>query len=114
VASYVRKSLITISAKFVPPGGGGSWVNGVYVPASSPPTQPTSSVAVLEFPSASGAQVSTTIPMSLGSDGVTWSCQWDSSACAGGVVDWVVFGSGTVQGANQGSFTIVANQANTF
>lgn len=121
--SFVRKSLVTINAKFVPPNssscvgnGGYSTVPGVPPNPLTPPPQPTSAVAVLEFPAPSGACVTDQIPMTLGGDGVTWSCQWDSSACGPGtsVVNWVVYGSGVVQAAAQGQFTVLANKVNTF
>lgn len=121
--NFVRKNLITINARFVPPGTNNCVGVGGYstVPPSPPapvviPPQPTSASCTLEFPSPSGAQVTQTLPMTLGSDGITWSCQWDSSACGPGTsqVSWVVYGSGVVQAAAQGQFTVIANPVNTF
>jgi hypothetical protein len=110
VTTFIRRNLITINAQFVPPGYC-AYINGVAQP---PPVQPTTAVAVLLFPVASGAQVTAVIPMTLGSDGITWSCVWDSSACSGGECSWVVYASGAVQSAAEGGFTILANPANTF
>jgi hypothetical protein len=108
--NVIRKNLITISAQFLPPGYQ-QYINEVLQP---PPTQPSAAEAVLQFCNPARAVVTTTIPMTLGTDGMTWTCLWDSSACGGGSVNWVVYASGTVQSANQGTFQIVANSANTF
>jgi hypothetical protein len=112
MTSFVRKNLVTINAKFVPPGYE-PWNCQTNAP-NPPPIQPTMAEAVLGFKNLSGANVSQTIPMTLGSDGVTWSCLWDSSAAGAGEVEWVVFASGAVQSANQGRFQILANRVNTF
>lgn len=112
MTSFVRKSLVTINTKFVPPGYE-AWNCQTNQP-NPPPTQPTSAEAVLNFNNPAGAPVTVTIPMSLGSDGVTWTCQWDSSAAGQGLVSWVVYASGAVQAANQGQFYIAANSANNF
>lgn len=110
MSSYVRKNLVTINAQITPPGYC-PFINGVAQPL---PVQPTAAEAVLTFCSPGGSQVTTTIPMTLGTDGLTWSCQWDSSATKGGTVEWVVFASGVVQAAAQGQFQILANRTNVF
>lgn len=127
MTAVVRKQLVTISAVFnpVPPlcGPTGPCCGdddystvppNPPCPPYVPPTQPTSAEAVLSFNNQGGFPVSTTIPMTLGSNGYTWSCQWDSSACGGGEVTWVVYASGVVQAAAQGQFFVVANAANNF
>lgn len=108
--SFVRKSLITISAQFVPPGWR-QWIDGVE---QSPPTQPSAAEVVLSFRNPGGAKVSTTLAMTIGEDGLTWTAQWDSSAAGRGLVKWVVFASGGVQAANEGEFYVEANSVNTF
>lgn len=108
--AFVRKQLITINAKFVPPGWC-AFINGVAQPI---PMQPTAAEVVLTFCNPAGSEVTTTLPMTLGVDGVTWSAVWDSSAAGKGTVTWVVFASGAVQAADQGSFQILANRTNVF
>jgi hypothetical protein len=56
-------------------------------------------------------KLSATIVLTLQSDGVTWSGTWDSSV-AEGKVDWVVYSTGSVVAAAQGSFVVNANAAN--
>lgn len=130
MTAVIRKQLVTISAVFNPacqpypcgPTGPYPCGDDDYstvppnppCPPYVPPTQPTSAVAQLNFCSLTGQQVSTTIPMTLGSNGFTWSCTWDSSACGGGLVTWVVYASGVVQAAAQGQFVVLANSANNF
>lgn len=134
VAAFIRKNLITLNAAFLPqgfvfppntpwpfPGGGpinGDWCYSTVPPQNpaptNPPVQPTEVIAVLSFTNPGGSSVTTTIPMVLSVSGWFWSCQWDSSASGQGDVTWVVFGSGAAQGANQGSFRIIANSVNTF
>jgi hypothetical protein len=113
MTAFVRKNLLQINARFVPPGYR-PWNKQTNSP-NPPPPQPSSAVVVLKFiPVGSRTPTTTQISMTLGSDGITWSCNWDSSAASDGVVSWVVYGAGTVQSANQGQFTILANQANNF
>ena len=105
MATFVRKNLLKINATFTPPG---------WTPAMGIPTQPTSAVAVLKYEAIGGGIANATIPMTLGMDGLTWSCEWDSSASAEGKVDWVIYASGATQAAQQGAFFIAANTANVF
>lgn len=113
MTAFVRKNLIQINARFVPPGW--CYWNKQTNSPNPPPPQPSNAVVVLKFiPTGTKTPLSVQVPMTLGADGVTWSCTWDSSASGEGVVEWVVYGSGTVQSANQGVFTILANPANVF
>lgn len=112
MTSFIRKSLVVVSAKFVPPGY--EYWNRETNSPNPPPTQPSAAEAVLEFCNTAGAVNTVTLPMTLGSDGITWSCTWDSSASGQGMVKWVVFASGAVQAVNQGQFMILANSPNNF
>jgi hypothetical protein len=94
---FVRKNLLTISGTFENASG----------------TQPTSVTAVLHYRDLSDAPATTTINLSLGTDGVTWSGAWDSSAAKEGRVEWMVYSSGGVVAAAEGAFSIEANCANT-
>lgn len=49
--------------------------------------------------------------LTLQSDGVTWSGNWDSSV-AEGRVDWVIYSAGAVIAAAQGTIFVQANSAN--
>ncbi len=110
MASFIRKNLVTISSQFIPPGYC-AYVDGVAQP---PPPQPSTVEVVLLFRAPGGASVTGTYPMTLQADGITWLYLWDSSLTGGGIVSYVVYASGAVQAADQGQFTILANQANTF
>lgn len=55
--------------------------------------------------------LTSTVVLTLQSDGVTWSGTWDSSV-AEGRVDWAVYSTGAVQAAAQGNFVVQANSAN--
>lgn len=121
MTAFVRKNLLTFSGTFfTPPYGPHRHVPYTTVPPQFPPPpptpqpQPTSVIVVLEFRSTQGQKDTATIPLTLGEDGCTWSCQWDSGVAGAGPVFWTVFGSGGVQGASQGQFMIQANPANTF
>lgn len=124
MVAFVRKNLITINAHFIPPGWPG-W-NGVApwwtystvppenCPVPTPPPQPTTVICVMQFCNPAKAKVTVTIPMTLQSNGWQWQCLWDSSAAGPGMVTWVIYGSGTVQAAQQGQFMILANAVNNF
>jgi hypothetical protein len=112
MTSFVRKNLITINSKIVPPGFE-YWNHETNLP-NPLPTQPTAVNVTLEFCNLQGFKNTVVIPMTLGTDGATWSCLWDSSAARAGEVTWVVYASGAVQAAQQGQFTIQANRAIKF
>lgn len=113
MTSFVRKNLITINARFAPPGYR-EWNRETHM-RNPPPTQPTQAEAVLKFRGANNSGPQTvTLPMTVGEDGLTWSVIWDSSASGQGVVSWVVYASGAVQSAAQGVFQISAIDVNNF
>lgn len=103
MASFVRKNLLVIKAFFNAPEG---WSSDTI------PPQPSSAVAVVRYCTLQGSTNETSINLTLGGDGVTWSGTWDSSVAGPGRVDWVVYSSGGVEAASQGSFVIQANSAN--
>lgn len=95
---FVRKNLLVCT--------------GVFLPASGSAT-PSAATVNLSFKNMSGVLTSEEVPLTLGTDGVTWTGTWDSSQCVGGDVEWAIWSTGDVQAAQQGKFTIKANRANT-
>jgi hypothetical protein len=98
MAVYVRKNSLIFTA--------------VFSAADGTATQPTNVYARLRFKNTSGATTEVSIPLTYGSTGNNWTGSWDSSAAAQGNVDWVVYGNGSLEAAQQGSFQISANSAN--
>ena len=114
--SFVRKNLLVISGKFFTAG---SYKDADDIVLDNDaddlyplPPQPSSAVCVVKFCTLTGGTNETTINLTLGADGVTWSGTWDSSLAGSGRVDWVVYSEGGVVSAAQGSFVIQANSAN--
>ena len=95
---FVRKNALVIS--------------GVFRVDDDEVAQPTSVTAVLHYENTVGVKVSTSIALDKNLDNNVWSATWDSSDCKNGHVEWMVYGSGAVVAATQGSFDIVANDAN--
>jgi hypothetical protein len=102
MTSFVRKSLITITAV-------------ARVPGQPLSVQPANGLLVLRYKQAGCCDTSVSIVMTNnGAPDYVWSAVWDSSATPGGRVDWVAYFSGGVQAAQEGSFFVEANDANTF
>jgi hypothetical protein len=99
----VRKNQILISGTFSLPGADG-------VPAL---VQPSSATLILSYTNTQEKVVMTTIAMTYDAGTETWSGVWDSSDCKVGRVDWLVYSSGALVAADEGSFHIYANDANT-
>jgi hypothetical protein len=120
MATYVRGNLIQLTSQFTPPG----WQ--APCPQTVPPTippQPSAVVITLKYPVGSipsptpgcapTIQYATAqVAMTLQADGVTWIGAWNSLASIAGTVFWSMLATGTVQSADQGSFTIQQNSAN--
>lgn len=87
-------------------------ISGTFEVEDSPTTQPSTATAVISYKTGSGATASATISLSKDANNV-WSGAWDSSAAGEGRVDWVVYCSGGVIAAAEGTFMISANRANT-
>ena len=83
-----------------------------FAAADGTTTQPVSAYTELRFKNTSGATTQVSISLTYDSVSNTWSGVWDSSAAAQGLVEWVVYGSGILEAATQGSFQIAANAAN--
>lgn len=98
MAVFVRKNLLICTATFSDPANDGA--------------QPSSVTAYLTFTNRSGVQETDQVSLSFSSATQEWSGEWDSSAAQNSNVDWMVYGSGTLQASAQGSFQIVANTAN--
>jgi hypothetical protein len=130
--SFVRKTLLTLSGRFLVPGFAATAADGDGDTDDTlpQPPQPSSVVCVLYYypplapspqintpptpapsPSAAPSPLTATVTLTLGTDGQTWSGQWDSSV-AEGRVDWFVYSSGSVVAAAQGNFVVKANNAN--
>ena len=95
---FVRKSLIQITATFVPVNGGDA--------------VPTSATCELQFQTLAGGNSLEAVLLIYDSVSGTWAGHWDSSAAGQCTVTYVVFCSGPLQAAIQGQFQIVANAAN--
>lgn len=98
--SFVRGNAITISATFTATDGSA--------------TQPTTVAASMVYKDQSGVTQSVSLALTqalLGSS--TWSVNWDSTVAGQGLVQWAVFGTGSLVAAAQGQFNIEANAANT-
>lgn len=94
---FDRGNLITLSATFAPSTG---------------TAQPTSAEAVLVFTDPNGDPASSTVNMEVDANGI-WSGRWDSDACGGGEVQYVMRCDGPLKAATQGKFVILANKANS-
>lgn len=95
--SFVRGNAITISATFTATDGS--------------VTQPTAVEAVVVYKDQSGVTQRTTLTMTYSAP--SWSVDWDSSAAGQGLVQYAVFGTGSLVAADQGQFNVEANAANT-
>lgn len=117
MTSFVRKNLLTLSGQFFE-NSSGCICDFSSTSSTGPtgPVDPASVTAVLSYNNLAGLRASTIIQLSLETDGVTWTGNWDSSACQGGRVDWVVYSAGgsptPIVSATEGSFQILANKAN--
>lgn len=84
--------------------------SGTFTPVTGT-AQPSSAEAVLVYTDPDGDAATSTITLTKDADDV-WSGVWDSNLSGCGAVQWVIRGSGGVQAATQGTFTIAANEAN--
>lgn len=84
--------------------------SGTFTLATGAVGTPTTANLVLSYTNTIGKLVRATVAMTntLG----VWSCTWDTSDAADGQVDWMVYGSGALIAAAQGSLDIDANPAN--
>lgn len=96
---FVRKNIVTFTVTFAASDGTA--------------TQPSAASAMLSYKDLAGSQHNASIPLVYSSATNTWSGTWDSSAAGEGTVEWMIYGYGTLQAADQGSFAISANAANT-
>jgi hypothetical protein len=123
-ASITRKNLVTFYCQFYQPPPPVFPDSPPPLSPPAPPTivNPTSATVVLKFKGLNEQLQQQTIAMALDSTSNTWSASWDTSNCIGSPfgdsspdsrVDWVVYGAGIAQAAQQGTFYVVANYANT-
>lgn len=109
---FVRKNLLVVSASFKAADGSA--------------TQPTEAIAVINYRDRvtkvrTQGTVALTFNATLNSVDACgnavvltniWTGQWDSSAACDGIVEWLVYGDGSLQAADQGRFNLLANLAN--
>lgn len=96
MARFVRRNELLFSGVFTLPDG----TVGV----------PTAVNLVLAYTNNLGQATKVTIAMSVALG--VWSCVWDTSDCRDGNVDWLVYSTGALIAADQGSLDIYANTAN--
>ncbi len=97
--AFVRKNLIVATAAFTAADGSS--------------TQPSTVELVVNYNDISGVSQTTSVSMTFNSMTDDWVGTWDTSAAKGGTVEWLIYGTGSLQAAAQGSFLIQANTANT-
>ena len=85
--------------------------SGVFSALDGDPIQPTNAELVVVYNNPVGAPATETIPLGV-IDGV-WSAAWDSSNAGPGRVEWMVHCWNGLVAADQGSFELIANRANT-
>lgn len=95
---FVRKNLLEAVATFTAADGSN--------------TQPSAVTLVVNYNNISGVQTQSQVSLTFNATTDDWIGAWDTSVVKSGNVDWVIFGSGSLQAAAQGSFQIEANRAN--
>jgi hypothetical protein len=103
MATFVRKNAITFTAVFTAADGSG--------------TQPSTATLRIFYTNTSGTQSYDNIDMTYNAVNDAyplgnWTGVWDSNVAGRGNVEWVVYGAGSIEAANQGQFQVLANAAN--
>lgn len=96
---YIRKNIATLNLTFTASDGSA--------------TQPSAAKARFVYNDLSGASHVDTIDLTLNPTTNTWQGTWDTSNSGDGTVSWMAWGFGTLQAADQGTFEVSANAANT-
>lgn len=100
MVAFVRKNLLAVTASFFETDG---------CPVA---TQPSGVNAQLSYRNTAGQPATANVALSYNSTTKVWSATWDTSVVKEGRVEWVLYSSGSVVAAQEGSFTVVANKAN--
>lgn len=103
MARFVRKNSLVCSGTFTAVDGSGATPLNAELIIVYPTT-----VATLTTPSTTA-----TATIGLSVTGGVWSGVWDSSVAVAGRVDWMVHCWNGLVAADQGSFELIANRANT-
>jgi hypothetical protein len=85
--------------------------SGTFTAQDGSDAEPTNAAFIVVYTNNSGVETSQSIPMTQDVDGV-WSAIWDSTSCRSGKVSWKAQCWGGIKGAKQGTFTVMANDAN--
>ncbi|MDR3427809.1 hypothetical protein [Silvimonas sp.] len=85
---------------------------GAFVAQNGSTTQPTSAEVVCTYLNRSGGTSTDVVALTYSSVTNTWSGTWDSSNAAPGVVDYTIYGYGSLIAALDGRFQIKANASN--
>jgi hypothetical protein len=83
-----------------------------FTPVDGSTATPSSARAKLVFTNLQGEKQTDTVTMTLQSDGKTWKGVWDSTVAKPGLVEWAITCAGGLKAASEGSFYVVANEAN--
>lgn len=75
-------------------------------------TQPSAANLVLNYFDQVGDPHQVTVAMTQATLTSPWVGEWDTSASGDGTVFWMVYGFGSLQAADEGSFQVRANAAN--
>lgn len=98
MSTFTRRALLMFTAKFLPLAG----ETGT----------PSAAEVKMSYKDLSGSERQETIPLTLDTDGETWTCDWDTTNAGAGRVDWAARCWGGLQAAVQGHFNVAANTAN--
>ena len=98
MSEFTRHNTLVLNAKFTALPGDAS--------------TPSAAEARLVYRDLAGSEREEVIPLTLDTDGVTWTCTWDSGNSGPGRVEWSARCWGGLQAATQGSFNVKANSAN--
>lgn len=112
MARFVRRNLITFSSTFALRDTDNDEIAGISDPSpDADDIQPASATAQLSYHNLLGQFTVVSFPLTKDANNV-WSGQWDSTDAQPGRVEWVIFSSGGVVAAQEGSFQLFANDAN--
>lgn len=85
-------------------------LSGTFTASDNSGATPSNAEAILSFLDGAGTPQSATFPLTL--SGGNWTGEWDSSAAAGGRVDWMAHCWGGLVAAQEGTIELCANAAN--
>ena len=93
--------------------GLGNLFGGSKTNAPAGTNQPSAAFAILTYKDAiTGNPAESTVALAVDANNI-WSGTWDSLLAQAGNIDWRIQAKGSLQAAAQGTFTLLANTANT-